>query len=108
MKKLIIGAIGLTALTVTAAAATANRSCGYNDDGTFNLGNGQVAAMGSWKDARICAMGGLLPDVVANRLGRMGGEEIQMEANFLRSHNKKVKEERKKREVEVHPLHNIK
>ena len=93
MKKLIIGAIGLTALTVTAAAATANRSCGYNDDGTFNLGNGQVAAMGSWKDARICAM---------------GGEEIQMDANFLRSHNKKVKEERKKREVEVHPLHNIK
>ena len=104
MKKLIIGAIGLTALTVTAAAATASRDCGYNSDGTFNIGNGQVAAHGTWEDARSCAMEGLLPAIVAERLGSWGSKGIQLESNFLRSHNTQVKKEKEKREVEVQPL----
>mgnify|MGYP003627019077 CR=1 FL=1 len=108
MNKLIIGAIGLTALTLTTAAATADKGCDYNPDGTFNIGKGQVALYGSWKEARACAMQGLLPDIVAERLGRYGDEQKQIEGAYLRVHNAKVKTQKKEREVEVQPLPPIK
>ena len=91
MKKYIIGAIAIAALTATAAAATSGQDCSYNPDGTFNTGNGQVAMHGTWQDARACAMKGLLPAIVAERLGRYGDAQQRLEADFLRSRDAKVK-----------------
>ena len=49
-------------------------------------------------------MKGILPSVVAERLGRLGDESTQREADELRETNTRVQEEKKKREVEVQPL----
>lgn len=104
MKKIVICAIGLTAIGLTTAAAAISSDCGYDADGNFRLGNGQVAAHGTWEHAKECAMKGILPSVVAERLGRLGDESTQSEADELRETNTRIQEEKKKREVEVQPL----
>ena len=104
MKKIVICVIGLTAIGLTTAAAAISSDCGYDADGNFRLGNGQVAASGTWEHAKECAMKGILPSVVAERLGRLGDEGTQREADELRETNTRVQEEKKKREVEVQPL----
>ena len=104
MKKIVISVIGITAIGLTTAAAAINSDCGYDADGNFRLGNGQVAASGTWEHAKECAMKGILPSVVAERLGRLGDESTQREADELRETNTRVQEEKKKREVEVQPL----
>tara|TARA_R100001230_G_C5642991_1_gene148899 strand:+ start:62 stop:388 length:327 start_codon:yes stop_codon:yes gene_type:complete len=104
MKKIVISVIGITAIGLTTAAAAISSDCGYDADGNFRLGNGQVAASGTWEHAKECAMKGILPSVVAERLGRLGDESTQREADELRETNTRVQEEKKKREVEVQPL----
>ena len=104
MKKIVISVIGITAIGLTTAAAAISSDCGYDADGNFRLGNGQVAAHGTWEHAKECAMKGILPSVVAERLGRLGDESTQSEADELRETNTRVQEEKKKREVEVQPL----
>ena len=104
MKKIVISVIGITAIGLTTAAAAISSDCGYDADGNFRLGNGQVAAHGTWEHAKECAMKGILPSVVAERLGRLGDESTQREADELRETNTRVQEEKKKREVEVQPL----
>ena len=110
MNKIVLSVIGLTAIGVvigvltTASAASVSSDCGYDEDGYFRLGNGQVAASGTWEHAKGCAMKGILPSVVAERLGRLGDESTQSEADELRETNTRIQEERKKREVEVQPL----
>jgi hypothetical protein len=49
-------------------------------------------------------MKGILPSVVAERLGRLGSDSVQEEAEALRETNTRIQEERKKREVEAQPL----
>jgi len=104
MNKIIISAMIFTAIGLTAASATVSDSCGYDADGNFILGNGQVSAYGPWEHAKDCAMKGILPPVVAKRLGSVGDESIQREADVLREINTRVQEEKKRREVEVQPL----
>ena len=105
MKQIVLSGVAIAALTVTTAAATITSDCGYDEDGNFGLGNVQVAASGTWEDAKECSMYGILPSVVAEGLGRLGDESTQSEADELRQTNTRIQEERKKREVEVHPLH---
>lgn len=104
MKKIIVSAMALTAIGLTTASATVSDNCGYDDDGNFLLGNGQVSAYGPWEHAKDCAMKGILPAVVAKRLGSLGDERTQREADALRETNTRIQEEKKKREVEVQPL----
>ena len=110
MNKIVLSVIGLTAIGVvigiltTASAASVSSDCGYDEDGYFRLGNGQVAASGTWENAKGCAMKGILPSVVAERLGRLGSDSVQEEAEALRETNTRIQEERKKREVEAQPL----
>ena len=108
MKKIVLSGVAIAALTLTTAAATISSDCGYDEDGNFRLGNGQVAASGTWEDAKQCAMKGILPSVVAERLGTFGDESTQSEADELRQTNTRIQEEKKKREVEVRPLDNTK
>ena len=104
MNKIIISAMVFAAIGLTTASATLSDSCGYDADGNFILGNGQVSAYGSWEHAKDCAMKGILPAVVAKRLGSLGDERTQREADALRETNTRIQEEKKKREVEVQPL----
>ena len=105
MKKIVISVIGITAIGLTTAtAASVSNDCGYDENGYFRLGNGQITASGTWEHAKECAMKGQLPSVVAERLGRLGDESTQSEADELRETNTRIQEERKKREVEVQPL----
>ena len=104
MNKIIISAMVFAAIVLTTASATVSDNCGYDADGNFILGNGQVSAYGSWEHAKDCAMKGILPAVVAKRLGSGGDESIQREANILREINTRIQEEKKRREVEVQPL----
>jgi len=94
MKKYIISAIAAVGLTATAAVATSSQDCGYNPDGTFNTGNGQVSMYGSWQDAKACAKQGLLPAVVAERLGKYGTTRQKIEADALRAQDATVRKER--------------
>ena len=105
MKKIVLSGVAIGGRTLATAAASISSDCGYDEDGNFRLGNGQVAASGTWEDAKECAMKGILPSVVAERLGSLGDESMQSEAEELRQTNTRIQEERKKREVEVHPLH---
>ena len=104
MNKIIISAVVFAAIGLTTASATVSDNCGYDADGNFILGNGQVSAYGSWEHAKDCAMKGILPAVVAKRLGSVGDESIQREADILREINTRIQEEKKRREIEAQPL----
>ena len=54
MNKIVLSVIGLTAIGVvigiltTATAASVSNDCGYDENGYFRLGNGQITASGTW------------------------------------------------------------
>ena len=54
MNKIVLSVIGLTAIGVvigiltTATAASVSNYCGYDENGYFRLGNGQITASGTW------------------------------------------------------------
>jgi len=108
MYKVVLLLTGIAALTLTTAAASVSSSCGYDANGNFRLGNGQVAAHATWEHAKACAKKGTLPSVVAERLGRWGAPDVRAEADNLRAMNAKVQEEKRKREVEVRTLPPVK
>jgi hypothetical protein len=92
-KVLLISILSLSALTLATAAAPIGDDCGYNRNGEFRLGNGQVAAFGTWDDARQCAIKGILPSIVNKRLGNWGGLDTRQEAAQLRTENSLIKRE---------------
>tara|TARA_R100001369_G_scaffold42439_1_gene68649 strand:- start:165 stop:491 length:327 start_codon:yes stop_codon:yes gene_type:complete len=108
MNKIVLSVVGIAAFTMTVAAAAIPSDCGYDSDGNFRLGNGQVASHSTWEHAAACAHKGILPPIVAERLGRWGTLGERVEANYLRSVNTRIQEEKRKREVEVQPLPLIK
>jgi hypothetical protein len=91
----IIAAAGI--VSGAAGSASSLQSCGYNAAGDY-VENGTVYATASWDHAKRCAAQGLLPQVVAKRLGWLGDAATRAEAEQLRAENRQVREEREREE----------
>ena len=100
-KKIIIGLV-VAGAVVVAAAATAGvvsyNSCGYDEKtGNYLYDGNKVAAHGTMDSALECALMGMLPEVVANRLGMFGDEKTQIDATKIYYTDKMKKEEAAKK-----------
>ena len=101
-KKLLIalGAMGIVIIAgVASAGIVAYNSCGYDEKtGNYLYDGNKVAAHGTMDSAMECALHGILPDAVANRLGVWGNAETKEEAEqiLLMDGIKKIEKEKKK------------
>ena len=102
MKKVYIAAFAAAILVTGGLAADASfvGSCNYETDGTFKS-NGKVSAYGTMADARYCASQGILPDVVAERLGVWGDAETQELAQEINLLNESVRLKNEKAEQDA-------
>ena len=92
-------------LTATAVgggvyAGTSTSSCNYNEDGTYTSSDGTVSAFGTMNAAMHCAAQGLLPQIVADRLGVWGDADTREWAEEIRKLDAEQKQKNKKVEVE--------
>ena len=99
-KKLLI-ALGAASIVVLAGVASAGivayNSCGYDKQtGNYLYDGNKVAAHGTMDSAMECALQGMLPDVVANRLGMWGDEDTKEDADNILLMNSIKKEEKRK------------
>ena len=97
-RKLLI-ALGAASVIVIGGVASAGivayNSCGYDKQtGNYLYDGNKVAAHGTMDSAMECALQGMLPDVVADRLGMWGDEEAQIEAIRIYYTDKQKKEEK--------------
>ena len=98
-KKLLI-ALGAVSVIVVAGVASAGivayNSCGYDaETGNYLYDGNKVAAHGTMDSAMQCALQGILPDVVANRLGMWGDKETKEEAGQIILMDELKKEEQR-------------
>ena len=96
MKTLIIAGIMVTTVAVGSVAAgiVAYNSCGYDEQtGNYLYDGNKVAAYGTMDSAMECALQGMLPDIVIDRLGMYGDEEAQREGTRIYYTDKQKKEE---------------
>ena len=96
MKMLII--VGIIVTTIAAGSLAAGivsyNSCGYDPEtGNYLYDGNKVSAYGTMESAMECALQGMLPEVVANRLGVYGDEEAQIEGTRIYYTDKQKKEE---------------
>ena len=96
MKMLII--VGTIVTTIAAGSLAAGivsyNSCGYDPEtGNYLYDDNKVAAYGTMESAMECALQGMLPEVVASRLGMYGDEETQIEGTKIYYTDKQKKEE---------------
>ena len=105
MKKKLLIALGAASIIVIAGVASAGivayNSCGYDaKTGNYLYDGNKVAAYGTMDSAMECALQGLLPTIVANRLGVWGDEDTKEEAEqiLLMDGIKKIEKEREKKE----------
>ena len=103
-RKLLI-ALGAASIIVIAGVASAGivayNSCGYDEKTGNYLNDGnKVAAQGTMDSAMDCAVQGILPSIVANRLGVWGDEDTKEEAEqiLLMDGIKKIEKERENKE----------
>ena len=101
-KKLLIalGTVGVVVIAgVASAGIVAYNSCGYDEQtGNYLYDGNKVAAYGTMDSAMECALQGILPSIVANRLGEWGDEDTKEEAEqiLLMDGIKKIENEKKK------------
>ena len=86
-RKLLI-ALGAASVIVIGGVASAGivayNSCGYDKQtGNYLYDGNKVAAYGTMDSAMECALQGILPDVVADRLGTWGDAETKEEAEQI-------------------------
>ena len=98
MKMLII--VGTIVTTIAAGSLAAGivsyNSCGYDPEtGNYLYDGNKVAAFGTMDSAMECALEGMLPEVVLNRLGVYGDEEAKIEGTRIYYTDKQKKEELK-------------
>ena len=94
MNNFVAPLIVMGVITATAVgAATVTGECDYNADGTYPTPDGGVAAHGTFEAAQTCAMAGLLPDIVAQRLGIYGDKATRSNADWLRKKNLEKQQE---------------
>ncbi len=93
----IVGAIvTMVAAGSLAAGIVSYNSCGYDPEtGNYLYDGNKVSAYGTMESAMECALQGMLPEVVANRLGMYGDEETQIEGTRIYYTDKQKKEELK-------------
>ena len=98
-RKLLI-TLGAASVVVVAGVASAGivayNSCGYDESTGNYLFEGKEYAHGTINSAMECAMQGMLPDVVANRLGVWGNAETKEEADNIILMDDLKKEEQKR------------
>ena len=98
-RKLLI-TLGAASVIVVAGVASAGivayNSCGYDESTGNYLFEGKEYAHGTMNSAMECAMQGMLPDVVANRLGVWGNAETKVEADNIILMDDLKKEEQKR------------
>jgi hypothetical protein len=74
--------VGILATKITAADGMPD-TCGYHPiSGEYQI-EAETYLFASWEHARECAAKGLLPEVVANRLGKWGDEPTKREAEEI-------------------------
>ena len=99
-KKLLIalGTVGVIVIAgVASAGIVAYNSCGYDaKTGNYLYDGNKVAAHGTMDSAMECALQGMLPDVVANRLGMWGNADTKEDADDILLMNSIKKEEKRK------------
>ena len=88
MNKKILISLGVLGVIVVAGVASAGivayNSCGYDKQtGNYLYNGNKVAAYGTMASAMECALQGILPDVVANRLGAWGNAETKVGAEEI-------------------------
>ncbi len=96
-------ALSIPIVAVAAAVAVAaggdSSSCGYNEDGTYMSADGQVSAFGTMTAAAACAADGNLPNVVAARLGVLGGEQTRQWSEEIKQTDAEAKQQREKEDA---------
>ena len=97
MKPLFIA--GVLSVTIIAGSMATGivvyNSCGYNEKtGNYIYDHNKVSAYGTMDAALECALMGMLPDIVSDRLGRFGYEE---EAEHIKSIDAKTKQKIKEK-----------
>jgi hypothetical protein len=90
----VVGAIVIAG--VASAGIMASNSCGYDEKTGNYLFEGKQYAYGTMDSAMNCALQGILPDVVASRLGVWGSAETKEEAEQINLMNELKKEEQKR------------
>ena len=102
MKKKLLIALGTVGVVVIAGVASAGivayNSCGYDEKtGNYLYDGNKVAAHGTMDSAMEWALQGILPTIVANRLGIWGDAETKEEAEeiLLMDGIKKIENEKK-------------
>ena len=88
MNKKILISLGVLGVIVIAGVASAGivayNSCGYDKQtGNYLYNGNKVAAYGTMDSAMECALQGILPDAVADRLGAWGDAETKVEAGQI-------------------------
>lgn len=86
-KKLLIGAIlfiGSCTVTTFGASAYLLKGCNYNQVTGNYIKDGKEYAFGAMEDAMACAMYGMLPQIVTDRLGILGDVESNMTATTIK------------------------
>ena len=91
MKKYLVAGIAVAAVFAAGSIgyATVSNDCGYDEKGQFHKG-GKVYAYGTMADAKKCAEKGILPEVIAKRLGAWGNAKTKAEAQAIKDLNAKV------------------
>ena len=92
-----MGAVGIIVIAgVASAGIVAYNSCGYDESTGNYLFEGKEYAHGTMDSAMECALQGMLPDVVASRLGVWGNAETKVEADNIILMDELKKEEQKR------------
>ena len=92
-----MGVVGIVVIAgVASAGIVAYNSCGYDESTGNYLFEGKEYAHGTMDSAMECAMQGMLPDVVASRLGVWGNAETKVEADNIILMDELKKEEQKR------------
>ena len=94
MKTLIFaGVLSMTIVAGSAAGIVAYNACGYDElTGNYLYNGNRVAAHGSMDSALECALMGMLPDIVIDRLGMFGDAE---EADRIKELNAETRQKNK-------------
>jgi hypothetical protein len=84
-KKYVIGGLVVAAISavIMTASAAIYSECNYNSRGNYVSNDGTVSAYGTMESAMQCALSGVLPQVVIERLGVLGTSETKEQAEHI-------------------------
>ena len=97
MKTLIFaGVLSMTIVAGSVAGIVAYNACGYDElTGNYLYDGNRVAAHGTMDSALECALMGMLPDIVIDRLGIFGATEEVYRADRIKELNAETRQKNK-------------